>query len=133
MLSTGLPTIDAQDDFRRARRAGRVARLLGAGSPRSLCAPATQPAGPARREVVPLGYIVGTIEPGNGFDARFRPTTNVVRSRWERVALAHRTGKTLPPVTLIRRPEGHYVVDGRHRVSVARALKLGDIEAWVRA
>ena len=74
-----------------------------------------------------------TIEPASEFDARFRPTTNLVRSRWERVALAHRTGKTLPPVSLVRRPEGHYVVDGRHRVSVARALKLGDIEAWVRA
>ena len=49
------------------------------------------------------------------------------------MVLAHRPGKTLPPVTLVRRPEGHYVVDGRHRVSVARALKLGDIEAWVRA
>jgi hypothetical protein len=133
MLSTGLPTIDAQDDFRRARRSGRLARLLGAGSPRSLCARAMLPAGRARLEVVPLTAIVGTIEPGSGFDARVRPTTTLVRSRWERVALAHRTGKALPPVSLVRRPEGHYVVDGRHRISVARALKLDDIEAWVRA
>ena len=133
MLSTGLPSVDAQEDFRRARRSGRLARLLGAGSPRSRCARAMLPAGRARLEVVPLTAIVGTLEPGSGFDARFRPTTNLVRSRWERVALAHRTGKTLPPVSLVRRPEGHYVVDGRHRVSVARALNLGDIEAWVRA
>jgi hypothetical protein len=45
--------VEAQDDFRRARRAGRLARLLGAGSPRSLCAYATLPAGRARLEVVP--------------------------------------------------------------------------------
>jgi len=133
MLTTGLPTIDAQDDFRRARRSGTVARLLGARTPRSLGEHTTLPAGKPRLEVVPLASIVGTIEPSPAFDARFRPTTHLVRSRWERVALAHRTGKALPPVSLVRRPEGYYVVDGRHRVSVARALGLGDIEAWVRA
>lgn len=136
MFATGLPTLDAQDDFRRARRAAIVARLArrlagrGATMPRPL---AGAPAGTARREVVPLACIVGTLEPSTTFDARFRPTSNLVRTRWERVALAHRKGMALPPISLVRRPEGHYVVDGRHRVSVARALGHRDIEAWVRA
>jgi ParB-like chromosome segregation protein Spo0J len=34
-------------------------------------------------------------------------------------------------VVLRRQRDGYYVVDGRHRVSVARALRLGDIDAWV--
>lgn len=67
------------------------------------------------------------------FDAAFRPTSEHVRARWERVALAHRTGVSLAPITVLERPEGYYVVDGRHRVSVARALGHRDIEARVTA
>lgn len=66
------------------------------------------------------------------FDACFRPASEKVRRRWERVALAHRTGTALPPITVLERPDGYYVVDGRHRVSVARALGHRDIDAWVR-
>jgi len=54
-----------------------------------------------------------------------------VRHRWERIALAHRRGDALPPVVLRARPDGYYVVDGRHRVSVARALGLSDIDGLV--
>jgi ParB-like chromosome segregation protein Spo0J len=81
---------------------------------------------------VTLDSIVGTVEARTDFDARFRPASNRIRRRWERIALAHRTGRALPPITLVRRPDGHYVIDGRHRVSVARALGHRDIEAWVR-
>jgi hypothetical protein len=135
MFATGLHTLDAQDDFRRARRsaiaAGLARRLTGRGAtmPRPM---AGAPTGAARREVVPLESIVGTLEPSTTFDARFRPTSNLVRARWERVALAHRKGMALPPISLVRRPDGDYVIDGRHRVSVARALGHKEIEAWVR-
>jgi ParB-like chromosome segregation protein Spo0J len=37
----------------------------------------------------------------------------------------------LPPVILRRQPDGYYIVDGRHRVSVARTLRHRDIDAWV--
>jgi hypothetical protein len=47
------------------------------------------------------------------------------------LALAHRTGLSLPPITVLERPDGYYGVDGRHRVSVARALGHRDIEARV--
>jgi hypothetical protein len=82
-------------------------------------------------QVVPLAAIVGTLEPTRQFDARFRPASNVVRRRWERIALAHRRGDALPPIELIKRPDGYYVLDGRHRVSVARALGYPDIDARV--
>jgi hypothetical protein len=81
--------------------------------------------------VIPLDEIIGTVEPTLSFDARFRPASGVVRHRWERVALAHRKGIALPPITVRRTAEGYYVVDGRHRVSVARALRHRDIDAWV--
>ncbi len=136
--STGLSQIDAQSDFRQARRAYTAARI-GAwvrrcGSCRHLPTP-THPAllgaGPRRLEVVPLGEIVGTLEPTMSFDAGFRPASEAIRWRWERIALAHRRGEALPPVVLRRQPDGYYVVDGRHRVSVARALQHRVIDAWV--
>ena len=135
---TGHPTMDAQWDFRRARRsyaAARVRRWMRgcrcASRPRSLALAALLGAGPSRLEVVPLGAIVGTFEQTGGFDAEFRPASETMRQRWERIALAHRRGRPLPPVILRHQPDGYYVVDGRHRVSVARALRLGDIDAWV--
>jgi hypothetical protein len=88
-------------------------------------------AGPTRLEVVPLHAIVGTVEATVRFDSDFRPASNALRRRWERIALAHRQGDALPPVVLRRQLDGYYVVDGHHRVSVARALQHRDIEAWV--
>jgi hypothetical protein len=136
--STGLPPMDAQWDFRRARRAylaariGRWARRCRCcNRPRVLASSTSLAAGPSRLEVVPLDAIVGTLEPTRGFDSDFRPASNTMRWRWERIALAHRKGDPLPPVVLRHQPDGYYVVDGRHRVSVARTLRLRDIDAWV--
>jgi ParB-like nuclease domain len=135
MLShtTGIPVMDARDDFVRARRSARAARILGRrrGVLRALCGADGVPAQRARLEVIPTDAIVGTLEPTIMFDARFRPLSDHVRARWERVALAHRKGVALPPITVLERPDGYYVVDGRHRVSVARALGHRDIEARV--
>jgi hypothetical protein len=140
MLSyaTGMATIDAHDDFLRARRAHRIRRAGGwlarrprcARHPRVLANATGAAHAPARLEVIPLSEIVGTIEPSVHFDAHFRPRSEHVRSRWERIALAHRRGVALPPISVVRRTEGYYVVDGRHRVSVALAIGLREIEAW---
>lgn len=138
--STGMPFIDARDDFSRARRRHLVAwvsswalaRRRRARFPPTLDE-AALPQGAARLEVVPLRGIVGTVEPTTTFDARFRPASEIVRRRWENIALAHRTGAALPPITVRRGPDGYYVNDGRHRVSVALALGHRDIDAWVTA
>jgi hypothetical protein len=37
----------------------------------------------------------------------------------------------MPPITVRQSADGYYVVDGRHRVSVALAFGHRDIEAWV--
>jgi hypothetical protein len=137
--STGLPRVDAQDDFARARRAqiaAGAARWLPGGrnrrsSPRSLDTRAALPWGAARLRVVELAAVVGTLEPTIAFDASFRPASELVRARWERIALAHRRGIALPPISVLQRADGYYVIDGRHRVSVVRALGHRDIEAWV--
>jgi hypothetical protein len=131
--STGVPGVDAQEDFLRARRAHVAARLVRRASlPLTLTDTARIPRGSARLKVIPLKAVVGTVEPTNTFDARFRPASELARARWERIALAHRRGVSLPPITVVHGSEGYYVEDGRHRVSVARAIGQRDIEAWVR-
>jgi len=136
--ATGMPALDAEADFRRARRRHAVARIgrwVGRRPqwrhPRTLQDPAVHLGGLPRMQVVPLSAIVGTLEPTRHFDACFRPASDVVRHRWERIALAHRRGDALPPIELVKRPDGYYVLDGRHRVSVARAFGYADIDARV--
>jgi hypothetical protein len=136
--ATGMPILDAQADFRRARRRYAVARVgrwllhrREGRRPLSLPAAAVPLGGPARLEMVPLRRIIGTLEPTVQFDARFRPASEVVRDRWERIALARRTGVGLPPVVVQEQAGGYFVIDGRHRVSVAHAFGDSDIEARV--
>jgi hypothetical protein len=139
--STGLPAVDARDDFARARRAylaARLGRVLGRrrslpDQPRTLSESelARRVARASRTRVIPLSSIVGTVEPSPQFDARFRPASEHLRPRWERVAVALRKGLALPPVQVVEGSDGYYLVDGRHRVSVALATGQRDIEARI--
>jgi hypothetical protein len=142
-LSTGMPAVDAQHDFLRARRRATMARVAARlrGEPddvrqilpyeeviQALGFVSEQCVGPA---VVQLDDIVGTVDREREFDRRFRPTSGRVRSRWEHIAAAMRRGEAMPPVDLLRIGEIYFVRDGHHRVSVARALGRTDIDAIV--
>jgi hypothetical protein len=128
----------ARADFDRARRRERAARarrrLMArrpvATGPRHLSGTAALVSNPARLQPIRLEAIVGTVDPTADFDAGFRPATGRVSARWQSVARAHRAGRSLPPIAVIERRDGYYVLDGRHRVSVARALGHRDIDAW---
>jgi hypothetical protein len=81
---------------------------------------------------IPLASIVGTAEPAKAraFDRSFRPASSS-RRRWERLWVAARRGATLPPISVFRLGEEHFVDDGHHRVSVAHALGMTAIDAEV--
>jgi hypothetical protein len=79
--------------------------------------------------MVPIEQIVGTVEPTMSFDRHFRPTSDVPRTRFERIAVAIRSGRGMDPVDLYRCGDRYYVLDGHHRIAVARALG----ERWVWA
>jgi hypothetical protein len=139
---TGLPQTDAQFDFGRARRkralsqiAARlrregdlstilpfeeVVRALGRRDERSL-----------GLKTIDLDSIIGTVDRGREFDRSFRPTSGRVRPRWERINTAQRKGQEMPPIDVYRIGELHFVKDGHHRVSVARALGFNKIDAYV--
>jgi hypothetical protein len=82
-------------------------------------------------QVIPLDSIVGTVDRRRGeFDRNFRPSPGT-RGRWERIAEARKRGEAMPPIDVYRIGDLHFVRDGHHRVSVARALKEKDINARV--
>jgi hypothetical protein len=142
-VDTGFPAADAQGDFSRARRA----RLLAEVGRRLRFEPddvayilpfeeVVEALGRVSEEdlglqTVSLDSIVGSVDRMRDFDRDFRPTTTRVRSRWQRIAEAQRRGESLPPVSLYRIGDLHFVRDGHHRVSVARSLGRTDIDAYV--
>jgi hypothetical protein len=81
--------------------------------------------------MVPIGQIVGTVEPTRSrcFDRRFRAASEAPRTRFERIATDMRSGRGMDPVDLYRCDGRYYVLDGHHRIAVARALG----ERWVSA
>jgi hypothetical protein len=80
---------------------------------------------------IPLASIVGTVDRAREFDRGFNPTSGRVRARWERIATAKRRGEPMPPIDVYRIGDLHFVKDGHHRVSVARAMDHEVIEAYV--
>ena len=82
---------------------------------------------------IPVDAINATVEPGRAraFDRWFRPVGGVARRRWERVWLAAQHGEALPPISVVKSGDGYAVLDGHHRVSVARARGALTIDAVV--
>jgi hypothetical protein len=132
----------ADDRFRRAvRRRGaaqRRAALLGRPPSRlELLDDGAGWAASAQRrslgvEQIALDSIAGTVDAGKArlFDGRFRPGWHA-HGRWQAVWLARANGLELPPISVYRVGERHFVRDGHHRVSVARDLGRPAIEADV--
>ena len=140
---TGFPLADAQNDFLRARRrqalsslAGRLRRTpddVGLILPFEEVVAALGRTGerPLGLTVIPLETVVGTVDRTTDFDRQFRPTSSRVRSRWESIAEAQRRGAAMPPISVYRVGGLHFVRDGHHRVSVARALGRATIDGYV--
>jgi len=140
---TGFPRADAQYDFSRARRRRALARLANRlrGQPGDKLAilsfedvvDALGRRGERRLglQSIALDSIVGSVDRRQEFDRGFRPTSPRVRGRWEKIAVARRRGEAMPPIRVYRIADAHFVEDGHHRVSVARAQGQPDIDAYV--
>ena len=126
-MQTGFPRADAQDDFERALREARLARLGGwlsgrmSGDHLPVLGEVTIARG-TRQEMVPIDQIVGSVEPMTCFDRQFRPTSEMPRTRFEWIDGEIRSGRGMDPVDLYRCGGQYYVLDGRHRIAVASAL-----------
>lgn len=77
--------------------------------------------------------ITGSFNAGRtrDFDGNFRPKHERLADRWISVAKAYLRGRSLPPVKLVEIGDSYFVLDGHHRISVARALGQEKIKAIV--
>src|SRR5215213_5746783 len=143
-MSTGLPLEEVTGGFARERRRSAlrsiVARLRHEPDDVSMMLPFEEVVSALGRrsqrmlgvQTIPLDSIVGTVDRRRGeFDRAFRPASTGTRGRWEAIALARRRGEAMPPVDVYRVGDLHFVQDGHHRVSVARAQGDTHIDARV--
>lgn len=130
-----------RSDFGRARRKAflnRVRSILS-GRPTTLLSyddvkSALHIGGPVYRGVqtVRVDQIVGSLNRYHQFDRAFLPVEDRIGSRWQSVDRAFYQEISLPPILLYKIGEVYFVVDGHHRVSVAREQGQEFIEADVR-
>ena len=131
----------AENDFSRARFksflnrvrsviSGQPSRLLSYDEVRA----SLRIGGPIYRgiQTVAVSQIVGSLNRYHQFDRAFLPTENQIAPRWVSVDRAFYKAVSLPPVLLYKVGQVYFVVDGHHRVSVAREQGQEFIDAEVR-
>ncbi len=130
-----------RSDFGRARRKAFLNRVrsIVSGRPTTLLSyddvkSALHIGGPIYRGVqtVRVDQIVGSLNRYHQFDRAFLPVEDRIGTRWQSVDRAFYQEISLPPVVLYKIGQVYFVVDGHHRVSVAREQGREFIEAEVR-
>jgi nucleotide-binding universal stress UspA family protein len=129
-------------DFREARQKAAISQILAllTGKRRDLLSYDTVlqqlgPLGSAERGLreIPLEAIAGSVGRTNDFTRDFLPRHDTDEDRWARVKTAatdpQRAG--LPPIQVYQIGDAYFVVDGHHRVSVARQMGITHIHAYV--
>jgi hypothetical protein len=129
-------------DFTRARRRARL-RAVAARIRRERTSNRLLSFDDVRRElvannrlqrgtrVVQADQIVGSVGRWRDFDRSFLPARASVRQKWKRIDRAFQRSEDLPPVELYEIGDAYFVVDGHHRVSVARYHDVPTVEAAV--
>jgi len=142
-LDTGFPVQDARDDFLRARRRAAMSavrrRLHGRSATYDVLLPFDEVVAALGRrgerdlgeQVIEVDSVVGSVDRSTGFDRLFRPTSDEMERRFQRIDVALRRGEEMPPIDVYRIGDVHFVIDGHHRVAVARALGWKTINAHV--
>jgi len=134
-------TSRARADYGRARRKAFLNRIWAvlSGQPTNLLSydevkEKLHIGGPIYRGVktVRVDQIAGSLNRYHAFDRAFLPTQDDTASRWQWVSRAFYEDVSLPPVVLYKVGNVYFVVDGHHRVSVAREQGQEFIDAEVR-
>jgi len=81
---------------------------------------------------IPIDAIVGSVGRNTDFTRTFLPRRAGDQQRWANVKAVFMEGDAgLPPIEVYKVGEVYFVVDGNHRVSIARQEKFKTIEARV--
>ncbi len=79
---------------------------------------------------IPLEQVVGSVGRYRDFTRTFLPRSESVRSRWQKVDQLSSV-RGISPIQVYQVGKVYFVLDGNHRVSVARQLGAKTIEAHV--
>lgn len=82
-------------------------------------------------QTVPIDRIVGSVGRYQDFDDAFLPRNNALGARWRKINRAFYDDISLPPVKLYKVGDVYFVLDGNHRVSVARERGASFVDAEV--
>jgi hypothetical protein len=82
-------------------------------------------------QAVPVEKIVGSVGRYRDFDRAFFPAQDRTADRWRSIARAYYDDVGLPPVKLYKIGDAYFVLDGNHRVSVARERGMAFVDAEV--
>ncbi|HLY26798.1 MAG TPA: hypothetical protein VKQ72_10695 [Aggregatilineales bacterium] len=82
-------------------------------------------------QTVAINNIVGSMGSCRDFDRAFYPRKAEKLGRWISIDKAYYRQINLPPIELYKVGDNYFVVDGHHRVSVARARGQVYIDAYV--
>ena len=80
---------------------------------------------------IPLKAIVGSVGRYTDFTRTFLPRYETDMERWARVKAAVDAGIKLPPIDVYKVGQVYFVLDGNHRVSVARHKGFKHIQAHI--
>jgi hypothetical protein len=131
--------VTSGSEWERARRAASFENLKGVFSDRSTELLAFEDVRKRLRlaqknykglQDVPVNQIRGSVGRYRDFTQTFLPRSNELRVRWMRVnTLAYAKG--MDPIEVYQVGDAYFVVDGNHRVSVARQMGNPTIQAHV--
>jgi hypothetical protein len=80
---------------------------------------------------IPLDAIVGSVGRYADFTRNFLPLSDSMEERWANVYAVATDGTGWPPIQVYKIGDAYFVLDGNHRVSVARQLEMATIQAYV--
>lgn len=81
--------------------------------------------------LINVDQIIGSLNDNKNFDDRFNPRNRISQGRWTRLYIGFISGDAIPPIEVYQIKDSYYVIDGHHRVSVARAIGQIMIEAHI--
>ena len=128
------------DQFHRARRQAAVESLLARLSGQSTdllsydeVADKLRVSGqsPGGLRQIPLSAIVGSVGRYQDFTRTFLPRSQADEDRWVSVGAAAPVIGDLPPIECYKIGDSYFVLDGNHRVSIAKQQGVDYIDAYI--
>jgi nucleotide-binding universal stress UspA family protein len=132
--------LSAIQDFRQARRRAALEQIMARLTRRSADLLSYQEVRQKLKlqmgrnvglQEIPLDSIVGSVGRYTDFTRTFLPKSDDAEERWARVQMKVTDLGGLPAIEVYQIDQVYFVLDGNHRVSVARQLGATHIQAYV--